>query len=243
MAPRLPRPAAILVDLDDTIITAGLAAAAWAEVLVAFDGRFGGHGREAVHRAVTRAAEHYWADPERHRVGRHDIRAARREIVRQALEPLGCAEAVLCAEVAEAFSDHRERATACFPGAVAALEALRARGMPLGLVTNGAAAVQRAKIERFDLARHFDHVLVEGEFGRGKPDPEVFRHLMDCFGTTPERTWVVGDNLEWEVVAPQRLGMRAVWCDAHRQGLPEGCGIVPDRIIYGLPELLDDLDG
>ena len=50
-------------------------------------------------------------------------------------------------------------------------------------------------------------------------------------------------SLDWEVVAPQALGMTAIWCDAHRQGLPVGSDIVPDRIIHGLSDLLDELDG
>ena len=64
---------------------------------------------------------------------------------------------------------------------------------------------------------------------------------MACFGTTPATTWVVGDNLEWEVAAPQKLGMTAIWCDPHRHGLPEGSTIVPQRTIHELGELLEGL--
>ena len=32
---------------------------------------------------------------------------------------------------------------------------------------------------------------------------------------------MVGDNLEWDVAAPQRLGMSGVWIDARGRGLPE----------------------
>ena len=49
---------------------------------------------------------------------------------------------------------------------------------------------------------------------------------------------MVGDNLEWEVVAPQRLGIYAIWHDGYGAGLPPGCPIRPDRIIRSLPELL-----
>ncbi len=62
-----------------------------------------------------------------------------------------------------------------------ALAAVRAQVPSLGLVTNGAAAAQRAKIERFELARFFDVIVVEGEAGFGKPDPRVFeRALARC---------------------------------------------------------------
>jgi len=50
--------------------------------------------------------------------------------------------------------------------------------------------------------------------------------------------WIVGDDLEWEVAAPQRLGLHAIWHDAWGRGLPAGSAVVPDRIIRGLGELL-----
>ena len=237
------RPAAILIDLDDTILSSlGGQREAWAQVLAGFEGRFGEHDHASVHAGVLEASRSLWDDAESHRHWRQDIRAARREIVARTFAALAVDDMRLCHELADTFSDHRDEAAHLFPGAVDALEALRAQGIGLGLVTNGGAAAQRAKIERFDLARHFDHILIEGEFGRGKPEPEVFHHLMACFGTTPDTTWVVGDNLDWEVVAPQKLGMFAIWCDAHRRGLPEGCGVVPDRIVHDLGELLEGLD-
>lgn len=237
------RPAAILLDLDDTILSSlGGQREAWDAVLRVYEGRFGDHEHGTVHAGMLDASRSLWDDADSHREWRQDIRAARRELVRRAFTALTLDDEALCHELADAFSDHRDEAMHLFPGAVDALEALRARGIPLALITNGGAPAQRAKIERFDLARHFDHILVEGEFGKGKPEPEVFHHLMDCFGTTPETTWVVGDNLEWEVVAPQKLGMFAIWCDAHRRGLPQDCGVVPDRIIHSLAELLEGLD-
>jgi putative hydrolase of the HAD superfamily len=37
---------------------------------------------------------------------------------------------------------------------------------------------------------------------------------------------------------PQRLGIYAIWIDAHGEGLPAGTSIKPDRIIHSLTELL-----
>jgi len=49
---------------------------------------------------------------------------------------------------------------------------------------------------------------------------------------------MVGDNLEWEVEVPQRLGIYAIWLDTHDVGLPAESTIRPDRIIRSLAELL-----
>ena len=61
---------------------------------------------------------------------------------------------------------------------------------------------------------------------------------MTALGVAAHETWMVGDNLEWEIVAPQRLGIHAIWHDGYGTGLPEGCPVRPDRIIRTLPELL-----
>ena len=59
---------------------------------------------------------------------------------------------------------------------------------------------------------------------------------------TPEEVWMVGDNLEWEVAAPQRHGIIGVWCNCHGVSLPETNRIRPDHVITSLPELLDLLE-
>jgi putative hydrolase of the HAD superfamily len=128
--------------------------------------------------------------------------------------------------------------TELFPTARETIETLKARGVLLALVTNGAAAVQRAKIERFALAELFDHIQIEGEHGFGKPEDRAYLHAMDALGVTPAETWIVGDHLEWEVAAPQRLGIHAVWYDGFGRGLPPGSEVRPDLTIQRLAELL-----
>ena len=129
------------------------------------------------------------------------------------------------------------------PGAHDAIDALKAHGVNLALVTNGAAIDQRAKIERFGLAHRFDHIQIEGEHGFGKPEERAYLRAMQALGVAAPETWMVGDNLEWEVVAPQRLGIYAIWIDVHGDGLPAGSTVRPDRIIRSLPELLPGADG
>ncbi len=119
------------------------------------------------------------------------------------------------------------------------LQALRERGVKLALVTNGPSDTQRAKIERFGLAGFFDHIQIEGEVGFGKPEEQAYRHAMAALDVLPHETWMVGDHLEWEVAAPQRLGIHAIWHDPYGRGLPPGSEVRPDRIIRRLSELLD----
>ena len=128
----------------------------------------------------------------------------------------------LAVRLADRFTAYREEEMFVFPGAHDAIDALKALGVKLALVTNGAAGAQRAKVERFALSHRFDHIQIEGEHGFGKPEERAYLHAMQALGVTASETWMIGDNLEWEVVAPQRLGIYAIWIDVHGDGLPAG---------------------
>ena len=87
-------------------------------------------------------------------------------------------------------------------------------------MTNGDRRQQRRKIERYDLARYFDVMVIEGKFGCGKPEEAVYRHALAAPGARPEDAFMVGDHLEWDVGAPQRLGVRGFGWTAPERGSP-----------------------
>jgi putative hydrolase of the HAD superfamily len=158
----------------------------------------------------------YWSDAERHRVGRQDLRTASTWIADEALRRLGKGDPELARKMANRYRDTREQGQQLLPGAIAAIERLGEHGIRLALLTNGSSAVQRAKIERFRLARHFDYICIEGEFGCGKPDERVYRSALPATTSQPSNAWMVGDNLEWDFTAPMRLGLPASgWTASH----------------------------
>lgn len=232
-------PQAIIFDLDDTIIDdSSSVEPAWRSVCEEAAKQVQGLDADALLAAVAPARDRFWSDPDRHRVGRLDLREATRRIVDEALRSLGLDLPALARSTAHKYRDLREAAARPLPRAVETLELLRRMGVRLGLITNGSAAGQRAKVERFDLARHFDHILIEGEFGCGKPDERVYLTTMEALGSQPEQTWSVGDRLEWDIAVPQRLGMYTVWVDVSGAGLPAGATVRPDRIVRSIAELL-----
>jgi putative hydrolase of the HAD superfamily len=179
----------------------------------------------------------FWNDPARHRSERVNMLGAWQHIVEFALERLGRPSPELAAAVARAYAARRRAVMRLFPDSLACLTELRRRGILLALVTNGDATQQRDKIERHDLARFFDTILVEGEFGVGKPDEAVYRHVLKTLGIAPGEALMVGDHLEWDVGAPQRLGLTGVWMNRGGVGLPDGSTVRPHRIIRSLDEL------
>jgi putative hydrolase of the HAD superfamily len=237
-------PRAILFDLDDTILSAYRDPdKAWRSVVAEHAALLAPFAEAEVVAAIVAHAREFWADPADHRHWRLRLHEARREIVRGAFARLATPEHSLSDEAASRLADRftrlREEQMHVFPGACETLDGLRQRGVALALVTNGPSELQRGKIARFDLARHFEHIQIEGEHGFGKPEERAYLHALQALSVTAQQTWMVGDNLEWEVAAPQRLGIRAVWLDVDGRGLPADSPIRPDRIIRALSELLD----
>lgn len=236
-------PSAILFDLDDTIIQAyARPEEAWRRLLEGWREELaanGVHDAAALQRAILDEAHAFWGDAANAARWRLDMATARCLVVRRALQRLARPNDALADRLGEAFTELRRREYKLFPDAHDTLDRLRAAGVRLALVTNGQAETQRAKVVRFDLERRFDHVQIEGEFGKGKPDAEVYVHTLKCLDVQAKDCWMVGDNLEWEVVAPQRMGMRGIWYDPHEAGLPTGTAVRPDRIIRRLHEILD----
>jgi putative hydrolase of the HAD superfamily len=118
-----------------------------------------------------------------------------------------------------------------------AIELFRSRGIKLALITNGNAETQRNKIRRFNLSGLFDCVLIEGEVGVGKPEPGIYLLALEKLGVSAEEAWMIGDNFEWEIAAPQRLGIKGVWIDHHGAGVPEDSPAQPYMVIRSLGEL------
>ena len=235
---------AILFDLDDTLISAyNRSDRAWLAIALEFSADLHPHPPAEVAAAINLSADVFWADPERHRVGRLQLLDARATIIADAFEALAKAGRVppgepVAQRMATRYNALREEQMHLFDGAHHVVDTFRARGVRLALVTNGAAAPQRAKVERFELTHRFHHIQIEGEHGFGKPEERAYRHALAALGVDPSETWMVGDNLEWEVVAPQRLGIHAIWHDVAGEGLPEGSTARPDRVIRSLSELL-----
>jgi putative hydrolase of the HAD superfamily len=234
-------PRAILFDLDDTLIRAyAQPEDAWRRLLHIFAAHLDVRDEEAIERvrvAVMDEARAFWSDPVAAAKWRLDIATARRLSVRRGLRRLGWTDDVLADRIADAFTEMRRAEYRLYPDAHATVDALRQAGVRLALVTNGAADIQRDKIARFDLERRFDHI--EGEFGQGKPEPAVYRHALEKLGCKACDAWMVGDNYEWEVVAPLRLGMCGIWYDPFGAGVPAHATAQPSRIIHRLAELVE----
>jgi len=224
--------------LDDTIILWETPyKTVWESAIRRYAAGLGGLDTATLYDTISSVSDWYWSDPERHRAGRLDLPQARREIGRMAFARLGRNDFELAEKIADAYSNEREQSGKLAPGAIDTLESLRKRGIRLGLITNGGAGTQRAKIQQFKLAPYFDNILIEGEFGCGKPDERVFRHTLEKLNVPSSAAWMVGNDLEFDISPCRKLGIYSLWVDGRGEGLPAANGVCPDNIIRRISEI------
>jgi putative hydrolase of the HAD superfamily len=119
-----------------------------------------------------------------------------------------------------------------FEDALPVLEELRAHGLALGLVSNtGRDLDQFVAHHRLDV----DVALSSRVHGKTKPDPTIFRAVLDRLAVEPEEAAMVGDSVEDDVEGARSLGMRAFLIDRDDR-FPEFEGRLPT--LLALPAAL-----
>ncbi|RZT90872.1 phosphoglycolate phosphatase [Azospira oryzae] len=93
------------------------------------------------------------------------------------------------------YADINGRASTVYPGVVEGLEAFRALGLPLGVVTNKPAAFTSPLLERMGLAGYFEVVIAGDTLAFKKPRPEPLLHACALLATEPGLNLHVGDSL------------------------------------------------
>jgi putative hydrolase of the HAD superfamily len=234
-----PLPLVVLLDLDDTILDdTGARDRCWQTVCFEAAKQRKGLDAEELQREIEAVRDWFWSDSERHREWRQRMRDAWTQIAADALARLGVDDPALAAWIGDRHSELRNAAICPLPGAIDALVRLRNEGSRLGLITNGGSEGQRAKIERFDLAGHFEYIGIEGEVGFGKPHRVAYETALARLGVGANECWMVGDNLEWDVAGAQAAGIHGIWLDRRGRGLSQRSEITPDRVIASIAELM-----
>lgn len=137
------------------------------------------------------------------------------------LAALGIDDAKLGVELGERFVAERKAAPFLYEDTFAVLDELKGK-YQLVLLTNGAPSLQNLKLEITpEIAPYFDHIIISGDFGKGKPDASIFEYVMEKTGITADDAIMVGDNLNTDILGSSRVGMRNVWINRENNG-PNG---------------------
>ena len=105
---------------------------------------------------------------------------------------------------------------------IAVLDFCKESGFFLGIITNGPSSHQRKKFSILGLERWFPpaHVLVSGDCGWLKPDPQIFQLAQRQWKLTPNTTLYVGDSFAHDILGAQAVGWQSFWLNRRSNSLP-----------------------
>ena len=147
-----------------------------------------------------------WLAVERQEITPADVHIARFE---QLIAGAGLVADPL--EMGNAFADGMGMFGDLYPGAREMLDAV-AGVARLGLVTNGLSDIQRARLERLDIARYFDAIVISGEVGSSKPHAAIFDIAFQQLGMPAKETaLMVGDSLSSDIRGGADYGIATCW--------------------------------
>jgi putative hydrolase of the HAD superfamily len=226
----------VLFDLDDTLHDDTAAYQEAARLVAQEIARLHAIDPAALLNAYIAEAQAFWKklSVEHLTAGITDTRA---QLWADALHAVGIDDVALAQRCAADYTRFRADVLELSPGALECIEALRARGCKLGIVTNGFAETHHDKIARLGLTPLFDALFIADEMGMVKPDPAVFRHACEVLGSVPERTAMVGDRYDRDIAGAKRSGLFTVLIDVHAIPIPDGAPL-PDVVVRTIADVL-----
>ncbi|WP_155593953.1 HAD family hydrolase [Lysinibacillus cavernae] len=156
---------------------------------------------------------------------------------KKGLAALSIDDAEFGAELGERFVAERKLSPFLYEDTFEVLDELKGK-YQLVLLTNGAPSLQNLKLEITpEIAPYFDHIIISGDFGKGKPDASIFEFVMEKAGITADDAIMVGDNLNTDILGSSRVGMRNVWIN--RENNIVNGAVTPTYEVDSLTALLE----
>ncbi|TCZ59830.1 haloacid dehalogenase type II [Roseicella aquatilis] len=151
-----------------------------------------------------------------------------------ALAVHGVADPALRTDLLEGY-----RALDAYPEAKPMLAALRGRGIPTAILSNGSPEMLAASVAAGGLGPLLDDVLSVHPLRCFKPDARVYALVTARFGCQPHEVAFVSSNA-WDAYGATRFGFRVFW--VNRAGAPAEYGLEETATILpglaALPERL-----
>jgi putative hydrolase of the HAD superfamily len=116
------------------------------------------------------------------------------------------------------------------PGIAEVLDALKQRGLILGLCANQPAAVLE-RLAHAGIGHYFQNDGISGIHGYRKPDIRLFLRVCADLNVDPTECIMVGDRIDNDIVPAKLLGMRTILIRTgrHQHQQPRSWDEAPDR--------------
>ncbi|WP_423997927.1 YjjG family noncanonical pyrimidine nucleotidase [Maribacter sp. IgM3_T14_3] len=133
--------------------------------------------------------------------------------------------------LSEEYINHLSSFNTLFPNTIEVLDYLQPK-YKLHIITNGFQEVQDKKLRNSGIHNYFDQIIDSEMAGVKKPNPIIFNLALSRAGALPEKSLMIGDSLEADIMGAKSVGLHTIHFNAHKE---ETHTVAP--IIYDLQEI------
>jgi len=92
-------------------------------------------------------------------------------------------------------------------------------------------------LNKFDIRKYFERVVISVEIGWRKPRPEIFLTALDLLEINPRDALYIGDNYYADVIGSKSIGMDVIWIN-RKDDIIEDQTHRPDYIISNFKDII-----
>src|SRR5690625_716585 len=152
---------------------------------------------------------------------RETVPTFRKQAWLQGLQDVEIEDEALAEELAVVFPEERKKHIYLYEETLDILDDLKGE-YKLLMLTNGSPDLQYMKLSYSpELAPYFDHIVISGAFGKGKPSVDIFNYALSLLDIEKGEAVMVGDNPKTDILGASRVGIDSIWINHHNRELTD----------------------
>ena len=133
------------------------------------------------------------------------------------------------------FQEGLSKSSARIEGAEDVIKYLYQKGYKLYVVTNGLVKLQKPRIINTGIGKFISDIIVSEEIGVSKPDPQIFRILLERIKLKSEEVVMIGDSIKKDLKGAKDIEIRTIWYNPDNK--INDTNIIPNYKIGDLEDL------
>lgn len=223
----------LLIDADDTLLD--FKKAEYTSITATVK-KFGADDPEGAARLFSAINKACWLDVEKGIRTREQIAVERFCELKEKLSLNAPAETIN-----EDYKENMRHAYFLLPGAKEFLQALKARGHRLFMITNGLETTQKMRLKGSGIYDYFERIFISEAMGLRKPERAFFEQaarLIPAFNAS--ECLIIGDSLSADIKGANNANLPSIWFNAEYKPLKDG--IYPTYTAHSYAKILTILD-
>jgi len=114
-----------------------------------------------------------------------------------------------------------------FPNTIEILEYLK-QNYELHIITNGFSEIQNRKLKKSNIHSYFNQIISSETASVKKPNPIIFKKALELANTIPEKSIMIGDSIEADILGAKSVGFHVLHFNAHKESKHQFCDMISD---------------